>query len=145
VALKIYKASQGRYVRVSTAVAAALVDLVICYYIGTLLLQYVPDFGAKAYLVYGAPAVVFAVLAVVAAYYLNKPNVVDFLVATESEMRKVSWSSRAELIGSTTVVIMTVFALAIFIFVADYVFTNGLGDGIPVPFTGLKIPGLGLW
>jgi len=64
-------------------------------------------------------------------FYVNKPNVVDFLVATETEMKKVSWSSRAELVGSTAVVIMTVFALALFIYMADtifiYVFKNGLG------------------
>jgi preprotein translocase subunit SecE len=63
-------------------------------------------------------------------FYVNKPNVVDFLVATETEMKKVSWSSRAELVGSTAVVIVTVFALALFIYTADtifiYVFKNGL-------------------
>jgi preprotein translocase SecE subunit len=57
--------------------------------------------------------------------------VVDFLVATETEMKKVSWSSRAELVGSTAVVIVTVFVLALFIYFADYiliyVFKNGLG------------------
>jgi preprotein translocase SecE subunit len=46
-------------------------------------------------------------------------------------MKKVAWSSRAELLGSTAVVIVTVFALAVFIYFADtiliYVFKNGLG------------------
>ena len=107
-------------------------DLVLVYYVYTLLLRYVPDaLTYKAYLVYGIPAVVFTVLGVAVFFYVNKPNVVDFLVATETEMKKVSWSSRAELVGSTAVVIVTVFALALFIYFADYiliyVFKNGLG------------------
>ncbi|MBE3132152.1 MAG: preprotein translocase subunit SecE [Acidobacteria bacterium] len=34
-------------------------------------------------------------------------------------MKKVSWSSKAELIGSTVVVIVTVFLLALVIFAVD--------------------------
>ena len=130
--LQLYKSGQGRYVRAGTGVAAGLVDLVLAYYVYVLLERHVPAaMEYKAYLVYGIPAVLFAALGVVAFFYMNKPNVVDFLVATETEMKKVSWSSRAELIGSTGVVIVTVIALAVFIYVADRVlltlFTDVLG------------------
>jgi len=57
----------------------------------------------------------------VVARYLNMAKAADFLIATESEMKKVSWSSKAELIGSTMVVIVTVVLLAVFIYVADNV------------------------
>ena len=128
---QLYKSGQGRYLRGGTGVAAALVDLVFCYYLWTLLSRYLAQNAYKPYLEYGIPAAVFAVLGVAVFFYVNKPNVVDFLVATETEMKKVSWSSRAELVGSTVVVIMTVFALAVFIYFADtiflYVFKNGLG------------------
>ena len=128
---QLYKSGQGRHVRGGTGVAAALVDLVLCYYLWTLLSRYLAENAYKPYLEYGIPAAVFAVLGVAVFFYVNKPNVVDFLVATESEMKKVSWSSRAELVGSTVVVIMTVIALAVFIYFADtifiYVFKNGLG------------------
>ena len=127
---QLYKSGQGRYLRGGTGVAAALVDLVFCYYLWTLLSRYLAQNAYKPYLEYGIPAAVFAVLGVAVFFYVNKPNVVDFLVATETEMKKVSWSSRAELVGSTAVVIMTVFALAVFIYFADtifiYVFKNGL-------------------
>ncbi len=127
---QLYKSGQGRYLRGGTGVAAALVDLVFCYYLWTLLSRYLAENAYKPYLEYGIPAAVFAVLGVAVFFYVNKPNVVDFLVATETEMKKVSWSSRAELVGSTAVVIMTVFALAVFIYAADtifiYVFRNGL-------------------
>jgi preprotein translocase subunit SecE len=131
VGFQLYKSGQGRYLRGGTGVSAALVDLVFCYYLWTLLSRYLAENAYKPYLEYGIPAAVFAVLGVAVFFYVNKPNVVDFLVATETEMKKVSWSSRAELVGSTAVVIVTVFALAVFIYMADtifiYVFKNGLG------------------
>ena len=128
---QLYKSGQGRYLRGGTGVAAALVDLVFCYYLWTLLSRYLAQNAYKPYLEYGIPAAVFAALGVAVFFYVNKPNVVDFLVATETEMKKVSWSNRAELVGSTAVVIVTIFALALFIYFADtifiYVFRNGLG------------------
>jgi preprotein translocase subunit SecE len=46
----------------------------------------------------------------------------DFMIATEGEMKKVSWSSRREVIGSTKVVILFTIALACFLFVVDLAF-----------------------
>jgi len=160
VAFQIYKSGQGRYVRVGTAIAAALVALVVCYYTWGVLSRHWPSPPVKpgdevrevsplarykVYVVYAVPAVLFAALAVVTAYYLNKPKTADFFIATESEMKKVSWSNKAELVGSTAVVIVTVFLLAVFIFVADLFVSGGLSDGWTVPYTGIHIPGLGLW
>jgi len=120
VAFELYKSAQGRYVRVGTAIAAALVALVLSYYVWGLLSRHVPDdFAYKVYVVYAAPAVLFAVVAAMTAYYLNKPKAADFFIATESEMKKVSWSNKAELVGSTIVVIVTVILLALFIYLAD--------------------------
>ena len=55
-------------------------------------------------------------------YYLNKPKVVDFFIATESEMKKVNWTSRREIIGSTKVVIIFMFLIAFFLFFVDLFF-----------------------
>jgi preprotein translocase subunit SecE len=149
VALQIHKAGQGRYVRVGTAIGVVIINLVLGYYLWLLLDRHLstdPSFAVyKTYLEYGLAAVLFMGLTLLAAYYLNKPNFVDFLIATESEMKKVSWSNRAELIGSTIVVIATVFVLAIIIFVVDFLFAGGLSTGWTIPGTGLHIPGLGLW
>jgi preprotein translocase SecE subunit len=41
------------------------------------------------------------------------------MIATEGEMKKVSWSSRRELIGSTKVVIVFTVAIAALLFVVD--------------------------
>jgi len=131
VAFQIYKSGQGRYVRVGTAIAAALVALVVCYYTWGVLSRHVSkDFAYKVHVVYAVPAVLFAAMAVVTAYYLNKPKTADFFIATESEMKKVSWASRAELVGSTMVVIMVVIVLAAFIWVADTLFIMLFDKGL---------------
>jgi preprotein translocase subunit SecE len=125
VAIQIYKNGQGRYTRIGTAVSVACVILILGYYAMVVLDRHLPsteDWPYKLYVQYGVPAILVAVLAVVAAMLLNKPSFVDFLIATESEMKKVSWSSRAELLGSTTVVIVTVFLMALVIWVVDMVF-----------------------
>ncbi|MEA3368087.1 MAG: preprotein translocase subunit SecE [Planctomycetota bacterium] len=145
-ALRLYKPGQGRYVRLGTAGGAGLVALVICYYVYTLLAAHVPeDFAYKVYVVYAVPALLFAGLAVLVANYLNNRKAADFLIATEGEMKKVSWSSKAEVLGSTMVVIMTVIIMAVFIFVVDYLVSGTLAGGCRIPFTGLRMPGLGLW
>jgi len=130
VALTIYKQNQGRYVRSLTGVGLGLVDLALCYVMYQKLAAYLPGSAYKPYLVYAIPAVVFAALGAVAFFYMNTPKVGDFLIATESEMKKVSWSSKAELIGSTAVVIGTVLALALLIWVADTLITMGYTRGL---------------
>jgi preprotein translocase SecE subunit len=50
---------------------------------------------------------------------------VDFLIATEGEMRKVNWSTRREVINSTGVVILTMIVIALFCFVCDQAFAWG--------------------
>ncbi|MDA7668692.1 preprotein translocase subunit SecE [bacterium] len=53
-----------------------------------------------------------------------KPRSVDFLVATESEMKKVNWSSRREVVGSTIVVIALSAGIAGFCKVWDLIFVT---------------------
>jgi preprotein translocase subunit SecE len=131
VALQIYKSGQGRYVRVGTAIGVVLVDIIVGYSTWLILHREVADdWAGKIYLEYTLPAVLFAAVAIGVAWFLNKPTVVDFFIATESEMKKVSWSSRAELFGSTTVVIMTVFLLALIIYLVDMVFVWVMKSGL---------------
>jgi len=46
---------------------------------------------------------------------------VDFLIETETELRKVSWPTREELMGSSAVVIFLTLVLGVFLLVADSV------------------------
>ena len=50
---------------------------------------------------------------------MNFPGFADFLIATEAEMNKVSWTTRKRLIQDTVVVLVTVFLLTLFLFVVD--------------------------
>lgn len=55
---------------------------------------------------------------------LNK--VKNFISEVRAEMGKVTWSTREELVGSTSVVLMAMLILSTFIGVADFVFSNVL-------------------
>ena len=48
----------------------------------------------------------------------------DFMIATEGEMKKVCWSSKSEIIGSTKVVIAFTILLAVTLFVVDILFQS---------------------
>lgn len=47
---------------------------------------------------------------------------VDFLIATDGEMKKVNWTTRKEIIGNTQVVVVAAFLIAAILFVIDIVF-----------------------
>ncbi len=69
----------------------------------------------------GIGAAVVLVLGVLLAFWLAgvRPGAVEFLIATDLEMKKVNWSSRKEIIGSTWVVIGATFLIAAALFVFD--------------------------
>jgi preprotein translocase subunit SecE len=52
---------------------------------------------------------------------VNKPNIADFMIASEGEMKKVNWSSRREIMVSTIVVIVVVVIMAVLLGTADFV------------------------
>jgi preprotein translocase subunit SecE len=49
----------------------------------------------------------------------------DFLTETRSEMKKVSFPTRDEVVGTTIVVIVTSFIFAAFLFLADQLIVLG--------------------
>ena len=51
-------------------------------------------------------------------------KVKKFISEVRAEMQKVTWSTREELVGSTTVVLMTMLILSTFIGIADFFFAN---------------------
>jgi preprotein translocase SecE subunit len=63
-----------------------------------------------------------ALAALVIFWFINRPNTADFLIATDSEMKKVNWTSRKDLIGSTRVVIIFMFLIAGLLFGIDIIF-----------------------
>ncbi len=117
--LNIYKRSQGKYTRITTFVAAMILVAWGCQAL-TEKLYYLDS----AYWRVGIPLVIFALVAFVMFMVVNRPKTADFFIATEGEMKKVSWSSKKEIIGSTKVVIVTTFLMAGLLFLVDFIFAN---------------------
>jgi preprotein translocase subunit SecE len=55
---------------------------------------------------------------------INKP--INFLKEAKAELSKVAWSTREELIGATTVVIVITLILGVFIGIIDAALSKGL-------------------
>ena len=55
---------------------------------------------------------------------LNNPKVVDFLLETEAELKKVSWSTPKQVFSNTVIVIVSVIVLAFFILASDNVISK---------------------
>jgi preprotein translocase subunit SecE len=53
-------------------------------------------------------------------------KVSNFISEVTVELKKVSWPTRNELIGSTIVVIISVAAMSIFIGVCDFIFSKAV-------------------
>lgn len=74
----------------------------------------------KIYLQAGAALLVLLVGGALTYYYVGlKPRSVDFLIATDGEMKKVNWSTKHVIWNSTTVVITATFAIAALLFIFD--------------------------
>lgn len=68
------------------------------------------------------PVCLFLAMAILIYWFLNKPSIVDFMISSEGEMKKVSWSSRSEIATSTFIVIMVVVFMAVLFWFVDLVF-----------------------
>ena len=53
-------------------------------------------------------------------------NIRKFLGEVLAEMKKVSWTTRRELVDSTLIVILSSFLLGIFVGIIDYSFSRGV-------------------
>ena len=124
----IYKKGQGYWTRLMTAMAAGLLILMGGAWLWEALAGQT-WFGSEDVYTQGIVAAATALLFGLLTFYLVgiKPRVVDFLIATELEMKKVNWSSRKEVMGSTWVVIgLTVF-IGLMIFILDSIFFRLFG------------------
>jgi preprotein translocase SecE subunit len=120
----IYKKGQGYWTRIGTAVAAITLIAFTGHFIYYRLPQYIPAMERHRSITLGVIAALVAGASLLFWRLMNKPSNVDFLIATDSEMKKVNWTSRQELIGSTKVVILFMFLIAALLFVLDLYFTR---------------------
>jgi|HubBroStandDraft_1064217.scaffolds.fasta_scaffold251265_2 preprotein translocase SecE subunit len=114
----IYKKGQGYWTRMGTVIAVALIGILAGHFIWQEhVLFNMTDH--MAYLVIGIFSLVYAGLAF---HVINRPSNVDFLIATDSEMKRVNWTTQKDLYGSTKVVIGFVFIVACVLFLYDLFF-----------------------
>jgi preprotein translocase SecE subunit len=128
---RIFKTGQGIHVRWATAIGAGVLAVSGAGFIWERIEIF--DFGEAANFYVRTFVPVIALLA--AAYLIfwlvgRRQSSVDFLIATEGEMKKVNWSTWREVWGATRVVIVSVLALSIILFVVDILFMlvfSGIG------------------
>jgi preprotein translocase SecE subunit len=117
----IYRRGQGKWTRLGTAIASAVIIIATAIFI-------VNDVrGAAANVISERTAIIIAGVFVIVAslfvfYVQNRPKNVTFLVDTDSEMKKVNWTTKQELIGSTKIVIGFMFLLSMMLFIVDIFF-----------------------
>jgi len=101
-------------------VAASAIVAWGAYFIYDRLQIYEGDAWWRLLITIGIPLAFAVVLGSFAwRYSFAHPGTGDFMIATEGEMKKVSWSSRREIIGSTKVVILFTLAMALYLFAVD--------------------------
>ena len=128
-----YKPEQGRMARMAAFWSLALLLLFGCTFLHETLSSYVealrePIGGlvlpivslelSGAFLI--SAALFFGVLWWLYRY-MNRPNVADFLIEVEIEMRKVTWPTMDEVVNASIVVVVTVVVLMGFLAGSDFV------------------------
>jgi preprotein translocase subunit SecE len=116
----IYKRGQGKYTRLSSAFGAAIIAALGCLQLYKKLET--TDLGL--WIETMVPTVLFIVLAILIFLVINKASVADFLIASEGEMKKVSWSSKKEIMVSTIVVIVVVIIMSALLGSTDLTFAR---------------------
>ena len=116
-----YKPGQGFWTRLGTGLGAALVILFTIHFLYKTLPAWTPlqQNGWEIYAVLGAVA---SGLSALGWWLINRPKSAEFLIATDVEMKKVNWTSRRELIGSTKVVVFFMLFIASVLFIYDLIF-----------------------
>ncbi|MBX3353314.1 MAG: preprotein translocase subunit SecE [Phycisphaeraceae bacterium] len=119
-AIGVYKPGQGYWTRVGTAVGIAIVGLTGAFWLWGEL-ETVRLGNLEPVITQAIAAGVITLFTALITYYLVglKPKTNEFLISVDQEMKKVNWSTRREIIGSTYVVIFIAAALAVIIYTID--------------------------
>lgn len=131
----VYKHEQGRMTRMAAFWTLAVLLFYGCHSLFSAVQQWFPEAGLGRPLggiripVLGldlSPALLIAGVVLAGGLFLlyrwqNKPKNADLLIETEAELKKVTWPTIPEAIGSSVVVIMTVVILMAFLAGTDWV------------------------
>jgi preprotein translocase SecE subunit len=110
-----YKPNQGRRVRLTGAVTVAVLAALAAWEVYNGLAGY----GVQVRL--AVPLVALAAIVVGGLYARHLPVLAEFLIDTESELAKVSWPSRQQVLGSTGTVLVVVLILAMYLVGMDMI------------------------
>jgi preprotein translocase subunit SecE len=126
---EIYKRGQGRYTRLGSGFGWAIIAGLGCFVLYRQLnAMDIENAQVELWVKTMVPVGVFVGLGVLIFWLLNRPSVANFMIDAEGEMKKVSWSSRKEIVVSTVVVIGVVVILSIFLGTVDLVFSMFFTD-----------------
>jgi preprotein translocase subunit SecE len=113
----LFKPMQGWYARVYTALGLGLIVAAGSWRVYEASLEYSPAWRI------GVPALFTVALGWVIFRIVHFPPFAEFLIATEAEMNKVSWTNKQDLFRATSVVLSTVVLMAVYLFVVDTLWT----------------------
>ena len=121
--IAIRKIGQGYWTRLLSVIGFGLLGVLGSVWLWRLFETV--DLGvAPVYVASGAALVFMAVVGGVLWWFAgSNAKSVDFLVATEGEMKKVNWSTRREIVGSTLVVIGIALVISLFCWIWDFAFS----------------------
>ena len=112
----IYKPGQGKWLRWGTVAGAA----VIVAFGAVWLFNYQANVALLPVLGKVAVAAIWVLLSAwLTFWFVNTPKYGEFLIMTESEMRKVTWPSRREVVNSVKIVILLTVILGVLLYLVD--------------------------
>ena len=122
--LKQHKPEQGKWTRRGTFIGTGILVAWCGFFVNQRLAGYqdIQEWW-QVLITPGIPVLLMVILGTLAYWvsFVNR-NSSDFMIATEGEMKKVNWSTKREVIGSTKVVITMTLLLANLLFTVDLAF-----------------------
>jgi preprotein translocase subunit SecE len=119
---RVYKPTQGYWTRLGTGLGVAGIILLTVFWFLREELSKFGELRTNNALLYGILLGALIVLSIVGWWAINRPKHAKFLIETDGEMKKVTWTSRRELVRSTQVVVIFMFLTAAMLFLYDIVF-----------------------
>jgi preprotein translocase subunit SecE len=124
-ALGMYKPEQGYWTRTCSAIAVlALTGAGVMWSVNQVdRFDFAPNTAKTIQFTLGT---IIALVGIISGYLFiyQKQTSAEFLIATEGEMKKVNWSTRREVMGSTWVVIFVSLSIAIILWLVDLGFSS---------------------
>ena len=120
-----YKPTQGFTARTATSVALGIICAAGLWRLSeTFSAVTTPNWVSQPATRVGIPLILAFATAWFIFRLVNQSDFAEFLIATESEMNKVSWTTWADLKRATTVVLVTVVLMTTYLWVVDQVWSS---------------------